>query len=283
MNDGILGEFFPDALKISHDIAGDDFSPNVESILKLKPDVVVQWADHGSDIVDPLEKAGLKVLGVKYGTQDDLDTWLKLFATMLGKPDHGQDMIDKADGIRKHVKQRAQKVAHRAPKILYFLQFADGLKVAGRGTYNDYYIKLVGGHNPAGGDNGVKGMSGIEAEQVLHWDPDIILLGNFDDAKPDDVYHKHAWRTISAIRKHQVYKVPLGGYRWDPPSHESPLMWQWLSQIAFPNKDRFNVRSKISNYYHFLYQHTPTGHQLDQILQLDANRKAAHYRQFHST
>lgn len=153
-------------------------------------------------------------------------------------------------------------------------------KVAGKGTYNDYYIKLVGGQNPASGDHGVKGMAGVETEQVLHWDPDIILLGNFDEAKPDDVYRKHAWRTVSAVRSHRVYKVPLGGYRWDPPSHESPLMWQWLSQVAFPNKGSSDLHDKITKYYQYFYDHTPTDRQLDQILRHDMNRKSAHYRQF---
>jgi iron complex transport system substrate-binding protein len=280
IHDGILGEFFPDALKIPHNVAGDEFEPNVESILKLKPDVVVQWANQGSGIIEPLEKAGLTVLGVKYGTQDDLDTWLKLFSAMLGKPDRGKDMIDKADATRRDVTERTKKVAHKAPKILYFNRFSGGLKVAGHGTYNDYYIKLIGGHNPAGGDHGVTGMDGVEAEQVLDWDPDIILLGNFDDAKPGDVYHKRAWRTMSAVRKHRVYKVPLGGYRWDPPSHESPLMWQWLSDIAFPHKGTSGLRDKVTKKYKYLYDHTPSAQQLDQVLRIDVNKESANYRQF---
>ncbi len=280
IHDGILGKFFPDALKIPHNVAGDEFEPNVESILKLKPDVVVQWADQGSGIIEPLEKAGLTVLGVKYGTQDDLDTWLKLFSAMLGKPKRGHDMIDRADATQQDVKERTKKVAHKAPKILYFNRFSGGLKVAGRGTYNDYYIKLIGGHNPAGGDHGVKGMDGVGSEQVLKWDPDIILLGNFDDAEPTDVYHKRAWRTISAVRKHQVYKVPLGGYRWDPPSQESPLMWQWLSDIAFPHKKGAGLRDKVTKKYKYLYDHTPTEWQLDQVLRTDVNKKSANYRQF---
>src|SRR5699024_6539034 len=123
------------------------------------------------------------------------------------------------------------------PTILYFNRFADGeLKVAGQGTYNDFYIDLVRGTNPASGDNGATGtgMVGVDVEQVLSWDPDIVLLGNFDDAMPDVVYSDPVWQDVAAVSSRRVYKVPLGGYRWDPPSHESPLTWRWLSHLAFP-------------------------------------------------
>lgn len=282
IRDGIMGTMFPEALEIPHDVAGQEFAPNVESILALKPDVVVQWGDHGSGIIAPMENAGLKVLGVTYGTQQDVNTWLTLFATMLGKPDRAEEMISRSDGNLEQIKTLTAKVSAPAPKILYFNRFAGGLKVAGNKTYNDYYIDLIGGTNPASGDGGAPGtgMVGVDIEQVLAWDPDIVLLGNFDDAMPADIYDDKVWQGVSAVRSRRVYKVPLGGYRWDPPSHESPLMWQWLSRIAFPEAHEKGMRDQIVGYYQFLYGHTPTAAQLDQILWTDVNRASANYQQF---
>ena len=31
-------------------------------------------------------------------------------------------------------------------------------------------------------------MVGVDVEQVLAWDPEVVLLGNFDAAMPDDIY-----------------------------------------------------------------------------------------------
>ena len=52
------------------------------------------------------------------------------------------------------------------------------------------------------------------------------------------------WQNVSAVRERRVYKVPLGGYRWDPPGQESPLMWHWLTDIAFP-RERSGLRGKV--------------------------------------
>ncbi|MGZ8722907.1 MAG: ABC transporter substrate-binding protein [Aeromicrobium sp.] len=281
MRDGIMGKMFPAVLKIPHEVASQEFAPNVEGILALKPDVVVQWADQGSGIIAPMENAGLTVLGVQYGTQEAVNTWLTMFAAMLGKPAHAKEMISRIDNERARIDSAAAGRSGK-PKVLYFNRFAEGLKVAGNKTYNDDYIRLVGATNPAAGDGGAPGMGmvGVDVEQVLKWDPDIILLGNFDAAMPDDIYKDKVWDAVSAVKSRRVYKAPLGGYRWDPPSQESPLMWKWLSHIAFPGEQNTGLRDDIVSSYSFLYDYKPSDAEMDDILWNDVNKASANYGQF---
>lgn len=282
MRDGVLGEFFPQALDIAHDIAAADFTPNVESLVALRPDAVAQWADEGTGVLAPLENAGLTVVGLRYGRQEDLDTWITLFATLLGQEERGRQIRSMMAASLAAVRAEHSTATASAPRVLYFNRFAEGLKVAAKGTYNDFCIRLVGGTNPAAGPGGVAapGMVGVDVEQVVAWDPDIILLGNFDGAMPEDVYASPAWRTIAAVRSRQVYRVPLGGYRWDPPSHESPLMWRWLGQVVRPGESRVDLRAEVDRYYRLYYGRTATAAQLRSILWSEANAGSAHYEQF---
>lgn len=279
IRDGILGDFFPKAKKIAHGIAGQNFTPNVESIVGLNPDVVVQWGDNGAGIIAPMENAGLKVVGLTYGTQDDVNTWITLFGTLLGKKERADAINARTSKQMDEIKAAAGDVSHNKPKIIYFNRFKGGLKAAGKGSYNDFYIRLVGGVNAA---EGLSGLAGVDVEQVLSWDPDIVLLGNFDDAVPDDVYGDKVWSDVSAVKSKRVYKVPLGGYRWDPPSQESPLMWRWLFMLAHPRAKRYDLRGQVASYYRFLYGHEPSDKQLDKVLWMDLNAKSAAYRQFHA-
>jgi iron complex transport system substrate-binding protein len=282
MRDGIMGTIFPKALELPHEIATQDFNANVESVRALDPDVVIQWSD--SQLTDPLEKAGLNVIGLtNTGKQEDVDAWVAMFAAMLGKPQRAVDIKARSDLELAAVKRLAATRGATGPSILYFNRFAGGLKVAAANSYNDFYIKLVGGTNPATGNDPLKGsgMVGLDVEQVLRWNPEIILLGNFDNAMPQDLYSDPVWQTVSAVRNRRVYKVPLGGYRWDPPGQESPLMWHWLSDIAFPQQQSF-LRNKVVEYFDFLYGHKPTGDELDKILWTKANSGSDHYGQFNA-
>ncbi len=282
MRDGIMGTMFPQALELPHEIATQDFTPNVESVRALDPDVVVQWSD--SQLVEPLENAGLTVLGLKNtGKQEDVDAWIAMFAAMLGKPERATEIKEHSDKELAEVKKAAAGRGSAGPGILYFNRFTGGLKAAAANTYNDFYIKLVGGTSPATGPDPLPGtgMVGLDVEQVLSWDPEVILLGNFDQAMPQDIYADPVWQSISAVRSRRVYKVPLGGYRWDPPGQESPLMWHWLSDIAFP-QEHSGLRGKVSEYFEFLYDHEPTDKELDKILWTAENSDSANYHQFNA-
>jgi iron complex transport system substrate-binding protein len=284
IDSGILGRIFPKALAIPHDVADNSFVPNVESVLALKPDLVVQWADDGDQVIAPLENAGLPVLGLTYGTLDDVKTWITDFATALGRPDRATMLNRELDEGRRSMTAFGLARPRPGPTVLYFNRFAGGLKVAGAGTFNDEYIRMIGAQNPASGPGGApgKGMVGVGPEQVLAWDPEIVLLGNFDAAQPADLYGAAVWSGLRAVRERRVYKCPLGGYRWDPPSHESPLMWRWLGMIAFPDAPGHDLRADVSTAYRTFYDYTPTPEDLDQILQLKANDGSAHYEQFHA-
>lgn len=282
MRDGVMGTMFPKALELPHEIATQDFTANVESVRALDPDVVIQWSD--AQLTEPLEKAGLNVIGLtNTGKQEDVDAWVAMFAAMLGKADRAADLKARSDAGLAAVKALAAGRGAAGPSILYFNRFTGGLKVAAANSYNDFYIKLVGGTNPATGSDPLKGsgMVGLDVEQVLRWDPEIILLGNFDNALPQDLYADPVWQTVSAVRNRRVYKVPLGGYRWDPPGQESPLMWHWLSDIAFPQQQS-SLRNKAVEYFDFLYGHTLTAAELDKILWTTANANSDHYGQFNA-
>lgn len=273
----ILGAIFPAASEIPSDVVGEGFAPNVESILARDPDVVIQWGNRGDDLIMPLENVGLNVVGLNYGTQEDLETWVTLFGTMIGESDRAADLIAWQRSTLAALQEQAANLDGERPRILYFNRLREELRVAGKGTYNDFYIQLVGGTNPA---SAVTEFTTVNAEQVLAWNPDIILVGNFDDATPQDVYDNPLWQDMPAVVNKRVYKVPLGGYRWDPPNQESPLLWRWLAVLAFPDVYDFDLRADIREAYQVLYTHTPTEAQIDQILQSDLNSEAATYERF---
>ncbi len=281
IDDGVLGEFFPELLAVPHGVASTEFAPNVESVLALRPDLVVQWGDRSTGITAPLENAGLTVLGLSYGTQEDLTTWVTLFATLLGRADRGRRITTAIAASLGRAKATRARSSGPVPTVLYVNRFADALKVAGSGTYNDFCIDLVGARNPASGPQGAgSGMVGVDPEQVLAWDPDVILLGNFDAALPDDLYGDPLWQGLSAVRDRRVYKVPVGGYRWDPPSHESPLMWTWLSEVVFPERPAADLAGEVDRYFDLYYGRRPSARQLGDILRVDANRGSTGYRRF---
>lgn len=277
--EGILDTIYPAALDARTDFIESGFSPNVEELLTMRPDVVFQWAGRGEDLLAPMESVGLTVIGVEYGTQERLEDLLDIKGLTVGDADKAARIIDYHHATMDEIARKAQSTADAdRPRVLYFLRYAEQLRVAGADTYNDFYIDLTGGTNVAAGK--MADFYDVNAEQIIAWDPEVILLGGFDGAVPADVYNNPLFRSVTAVVDRRVYKVPLGGYRWDPPSHESPLMWRWLANLLHPDVFDYDVRAEIGDVYDWLYGYSPTSADVDGVLRLEINRSSTGYEQF---
>lgn len=279
IEDGILGKIFPTAKDIPHDIVGKGFMPNVEAILSVKPDLVFQWAHLGDEVVKPMTNAGLTVATFNYGTEELSQGWMSIMGTVLDRSEKAQALIDWHNAERAALEKKMAGIPEdKKPRVLFFLRFLSELRVAGSGTYNDFYIGLAGGRNAA---KELKKFKVVNAEQVIAWDPEVILLTAHEHkSRPEDIYNNPVFAGVSAVKNKRVYKVPLGGYRWDPPNQESPLMWKWLTKLVHPGKLDDDLRAEMVEKYRFIYGHDLTDDEIDSILLLDINKAQAAYAQF---
>lgn len=277
---GILKTMFPGVLAVSTDIVkGGQFTPNIETLLALRPDVVFHWADQPQDVIASIERVGLPVFAMRYQTQEELENLLAALGRLAGKEKKAAQLVATHRRVRTWLEAaNAALPAARRPKVLYFQRVETGLRPAGADLYNDFYIRLAGGSNVA--RSLTRGSADVTFEQVLVWDPDLILLGNFDGTVPAALYADPKWRALKAVRDKRVYKVPLGGYRWDPPSHESPLMWLWLYGLLHPEGADMDLRREVRELFRFLYRYSLADAELDRILLMDANSESAYYHRY---
>tara|TARA_A100001388_G_C28716041_1_gene473868 strand:+ start:96 stop:1136 length:1041 start_codon:yes stop_codon:yes gene_type:complete len=281
IKDRILQRFYPDAMSIPSNITrkGFSFVPNVEELLALEPDLVFQWGHLNDDIIDPLVNAGLNVALIKIGPEKFTRKWLNIMGSVTGKPDKAKAMIKWRDEVMAELKSATAGIADdQKPRTLYFMNYLSKLRVAGGPSYNNFYINLAGGKNPAR-ELGMFTEVGIE--QIIAWDPEVILLNGFEaKLSPDDVYNNALLADVSAVKNRRVYKMPLGGYRWDPPNQESPLTWLWLSMILHPDKFQWDMNGRIKSNYQFMYGQEVSADDVRNILRFDMNADAANYDVF---
>ena len=276
MKGRFMGRLFPEVLQLPSDFVGGGFNfmPNVERVLSLKPDLVFQWGNYGDEIFDPLTNAGLNVAAIKIRNEQDTREWIRIMSTVLGKEDKALKMVNWREETMRVVKANSSKI-EKKKNILYFRLFRNNLQVAGKGTYNDFYINLVGGVNPAAGN---KGFYNVTPEQVVAWNPDIVLMNGFEPKLSPKNYIEHPVFSVTdaAINK-TVYSMPLGGYRWDPPNQESPLTWMWLGMLTDSDQHKYSLRDEIKRSYKMLYETNPSDQDLNEILKMKMNAGSKGY------
>lgn len=279
VRDGMMGKMFPAMLDINSSICGSSgWVPNVEEIAALEPDLVFQWGSEGADTIEPLKNAGLTVALVRFGKQENLEEFVDIMGTALGKSDRAKDILGWMHAVRADVARRVAAVpAERRPRALSLFRARAGLKASAAGTYHGESLEFSGGANVAAHLNGYPD---INVEQVLEWDPEVIVLNNFEpDVFPQLIYDNPLLADVSAVKNRRVFRAPLGGYRWDPPSQESPLMWLWLAKILLPSSFNDDLRGMMAERFKFLYNYNLSEDEMDSILWLGQNgAKSPQYR-----
>jgi iron complex transport system substrate-binding protein len=276
IEDGLLKKIFPEAVAIASDITrGGMFTPNIETVLSLKPDLVVTWSEP-LEAVQAMERAGLTVLTLKndpsnlsqhFGNLDKLSKALGL---------ESRAGLIRADIERKNtLVQQALATVRVRPKTLYLQQAKAAFRASGNSTFQDFWMTQSGGSNVAASLTGHQQQTTIE--QLIAWNPDVIFLGTFDGAMPADIYANPALASIAAVRNKRVYKVPHGGYRWDPGNHESALILLWSAAVLHPERLNPDLRREMRSTYESIYKYKLADAEIDGILHMQANSVAPGY------
>lgn len=279
--EGILGQIFPEARDIPSDITAPNFIPNVEELARVNPDLVIQWAGRGPDYVDPITNAGLTLMTIMYGTEERTREYMTMAATAMGRPERIEQLIKWRAEVQADIEARTAGLAEEdRPTVLYLLRAMENLRASGtENNYNAWYHILAGGRNAAEGMVG--GWADISVEQVAAWNPDVIFLNSFEaDLTIDRILNDPILALTDAAQNGRVYKMPLGGYRWDPPSQESPLTWMWTAELLHPDLFDYDLRAEMRAAYRMLYDHELTDAEIDEILWMDMQAGQANYAQF---
>ncbi|PDS34731.1 ABC transporter substrate-binding protein [Rhizobium anhuiense] len=278
--EGILGKIFPEAKDIPSDVTAPNFVPNVEALTAANPDLVIQWGDRGADIVAPITNAGLTTMLILYGTEELTRDYMTMASKAIGKPEWIGELVEWRDRVQKDIEAKATVIPDdKRPNVLYLGRALSDISASGtKGNYNAWSIALAGGKNASAELNGTVS---VNKEQIAQWNPDVIFLNAFEaKLNVDWVYKDPILSLTNAAKSKRVYKMPLGGYRWDPPNQESPLSWMWTANLLHPDIFRYDLRAEMKTAYKTLYNYDLTDGDIDNILWLKDQGASADYAQF---
>ena len=243
------------------------FVVNVEELLKLQPDVVFQW-NYMTEEIEKMEAAGIKVIALQYGTVEDLETWIRIIAALYQREERGEELIQYFHACVDDVTQVLDQAGITPDSYPTVVHLSDNLTVAGQG-FTNYWMEQSGAINPAAQLTGED--LNVDMEQMMLWNPDLIYIGNFTELQPSDLLENKLegedWSLIKAVQEGQVYKIPIGGYRWDPPGVETPLMIKWAASHQYPELFAdMDMKEEVSEFYQEVYNFTLTDEMLAEIL-----------------
>jgi iron complex transport system substrate-binding protein len=226
---------------------------NMEALLQANPDVCIGSVGDMEVVEKNSKIPTLHVAANQPGRYFEYQrTEVAFIGAVLGKQERAQNYLNYLNRTLETLKARTADIPTDKRVKVYLGFNPDHLTTYGGDTYMQEWIEAAGLRNAAaevstiGGTEG--GLAIIALEQILAWDPDMIVVdsGNLQTLAADA-----RWQTMRAVKEGKVYFMPVGLFIWNRPSVEAAVMLpEWLALKAYP--DRFKdmtVEQEIARFY----------------------------------
>lgn len=250
----VLGQFY-----------GKNANLNMEELVKVNPDVVIDIGEKKDNIAADLdqlqEQINIPVIFVEATTETMDEAYAKLGelfdneADMQVLGDYCKDVID-------HAKEVSEGLTEEEKVSVYVAREEEGLGTDANGSFHAEALDLVGAVNIADVEAvGAGGGSIVSMEQILNWNPDVILV--YTEEIYDTIVSSDLWADLDAVKSESVYLIPSGPYNFisNPPSVNRMIGISWLGNLLYPEQYTFD-ESVVTDFYDKFYHITPTEEQL---------------------
>ncbi|WP_283170980.1 ABC transporter substrate-binding protein [Curtanaerobium respiraculi] len=257
MKGSVLMDMIPDLQNLSSDCFADG-KLNMEELVKLKADVII-IPNQNAELAENLQKAGLNA--VAFNVAGDPKAlyveWLRMLEDLFDEPGKMDACIVDGEAMYQKV-EKAVGDASDKPSILTVFGYSNGnMQVTGSGSRATFWYQYANAANAAEEINGIDGTS---MEQVVAWNPDIILLpgiGQCQYLPPDligNTIEGADFSALSAVQNGKVYCNGLGSWSWFTPSVDWPLTMEWLAKVTHPDlTSDIDVVADTKAYYKSYY------------------------------
>lgn len=178
-------------------------SVNIESVISLKPDLVIIWA-HQAESIKALEERGIPVYGVFLGSKEDVYTEIAHFGKLTGREKRADYLIQYTKGEIRRIEHKVQAIpSSQYPRIYYTWAQGNLETSCGGSTVNDLIV-LAGGRNVCGEISREHAV--VSMENILSWNPDMIVMWYNEKKDPRDIIRDSQWSTIRAVKEGRVFE-----------------------------------------------------------------------------
>ncbi|MGM9944751.1 MAG: ABC transporter substrate-binding protein [Lysinibacillus sp.] len=270
----MLAKLSPDVLNASTDFVKNG-EPNIEELMKLNPDIYFELTTN-EKAIEQARAAGITTVGIKAidaAAAEPLATfnsWLELTGQIANTTERADRFLEEGTKVQDEINEKIKDLTpEQKPNALMLYQLSEqAITVSGKGFFGNQWLNATGANDVAEKD--VQGRKDVNMEQILSWNPEIIYLTNFTPVQPEDLYNNtiegQDWSQVAAVQNKQVYKIPLGIYRWFPPSGDAPLMLKWLASHNQPELFDYDMNNEIRSYYKDFYDYDVTDEEIHSIL-----------------
>ena len=249
---------------------------NYEAVIAANPTIALNCGKINDAMVsdcDALSKSlGIPVIAVDNELNNSAEAF-RFMGELLGVEDHAEELAEYSEKIFTDIASLAD-IPEDEKVSVYFGNGEDSLETAPRGSQHAQILDAVNVTNVADLELGDGSHVQISAEQLLAWNPDVIVVNGEPKADKsgnsaaEDILSNPDYASLKAVQDNKVYGTPNAPFSWvDRPAGPNRLIgMRWLSAVVYPEYIKCDVNEEIREFFNLFYHVDLSDEQLENVL-----------------
>ena len=249
---------------------------NYEAVIAANPTIALNCGKINDAMVsdcDTLSKSlGIPVIAVDNELNNSAEAF-RFMGELLGVEDHAEELAEYSEKIFTDIASLAD-IPEDEKVSVYFGNGEDSLETAPRGSQHAQILDAVNVTNVADLELGDGSRVQISAEQLLAWNPDVIVVNGEPKADKsgnsaaEDILSNPDYASLKAVQDNKVYGTPNAPFSWvDRPAGPNRLIgMRWLSAVVYPEYIKCDVNEEIREFFNLFYHVDISDEQLEIVL-----------------
>lgn len=249
---------------------------SIEEILKIHPEVILSMGymdNTARSQADQIQQQLRIPVVMVDGELTKLDQAYEFMGDLLGDKQRGRELASYCLDTINEVAAKVKTLPADKKVRVYYAEGATGLQTDPAASQHTQVLDFVGGINvaaipPERGPGGM-GMSSVSLEQVLSWDPDVILSWNVAQGGAyEKILKDPKWQSLKAVQSKRVYQVPHGPFNWfdRPPSVNRIIGVKWLANLLYPDVFNYDLVATVKDFYARFYHYNLSDQEANALL-----------------
>ena len=249
---------------------------NYEAVIAANPTIALNCGKINDAMVsdcDALSKSlGIPVIAVDNELNNSAEAF-RFMGELLGVEDHAEELAEYSEKIFTDIASLAD-IPEDEKVSVYFGNGEDSLETAPRGSQHAQILDAVNVTNVADLELGDGSRVQISAEQLLAWNPDVIVVNGEPKADKsgnsaaEDILSNPDYASLKAVQDNKVYGTPNAPFSWvDRPAGPNRMIgMRWLSAVVYPEYIKCDVNEEIREFFNLFYHVDLSDEQLENVL-----------------
>lgn len=249
---------------------------NYEAVIAANPTIALNCGKINDAMVsdcDALSKSlGIPVIAVDNELNNSAEAF-RFMGELLGVEDHAEELAEYSEKIFTDIASLAD-IPEDEKVSVYFGNGEDSLETAPRGSQHAQILDAVNVINVADLELGDGSRVQISAEQLLAWNPDVIVVNGEPKADKsgnsaaEDILSNPDYASLKVVQDNKVYGTPNAPFSWvDRPAGPNRLIgMRWLSAVVYPEYIKCDVNEEIREFFNLFYHVDLSDEQLENVL-----------------